>query len=231
MRTPFTVSWKDFWACHTRDGAVSILEQYSNAFGAAIDRGSAAESRYVSQLNDFRTMDEGATEMMNLLAPLVNDFGAANDFLTLMNQVKPGLADLINVTQKRKDELDRALQKVRTRKGNLDGNLNQLRSTDCNLAGTWSGNITMDDVNRPMTLEIRGEPGHYDITYSIQGRPNMNICVLALDTKERRLEFRPFCASSLRFSLTFAGSFTSLSGIETDDIDAAVSYPLSMQRR
>jgi hypothetical protein len=229
--TPFSVSWMDFWACHTRDGAVSVLEQYSNAFGAAIDRGLGADARYASLLNDFRTMDDGATEMMNLLAPFVNDFGAASDFLALMNQVKPGLADLIDITQKRKDELERALQRVRTRKSNLDGNLNQLRSTDCDLAGTWSGSITMEGVNQPMTLEMRGQPGHYDITYSIQGRPNKNICVLAQNTKERRLDFRPFCASSLRFSLTFAGSFTSLTGIESDDDDTDVRYPLSMQRR
>jgi hypothetical protein len=166
-----------------------------------------------------------------VLAPFVNDFGAANDFLALMNQVKPGLAGLIGVAQTRKDELGRALQKLRTRKANLDGNLNQLRSTDCNLAGTWAGSITMEDVNRPITLEMRGEPGHYDITYSIQGRPNNGICVLALNTRERRLDFRPSCASSLRFSLTFAGSFTALSGIETDEDDQAVRYPLSMQRR
>jgi hypothetical protein len=229
--TPFTVSWMEFWACHTRDGAVSVLEQYSNAFGAAIERGLTADARYASLLNDFRTMDDGATKMMNLLAPFVNDFGAANDFLALMNQVKPSLADLINVTQKRKDELERALQKVRTRKSNLDGNLSQLRSTDCNLAGTWSGSITMEGVNQPLTLEIRGQPSHYDITYSIQGRPNKDICVLALNAKEHRLDFRPFCASSLRFSLTFSGSFTSLTGIETDDDDSDVRYPLSMQRR
>src|ERR1700741_2018757 len=56
--TPFSVSWMDFWACHTRDGAVSVLEQYSNAFGAAIDRGLGADARYASLLNDFRTMEE-----------------------------------------------------------------------------------------------------------------------------------------------------------------------------
>jgi hypothetical protein len=190
----------------------------------------AADARYASLLTDFRTMDDGATKMMDALAPFVNDFGAASDFLALMNQVKPGLADLINVTQKRKDDLDRALQKVRTRKYNLDGNLGQLRNTDCNLAGTWSGNITMEGVNQPMTLEIRGQPSHYDITYSIQGRRNNGICVLNLNAKERRLDFRPFCASSLRFSFTFAQSFTSLSGIETDDEDGDVRYPLFMRR-
>jgi hypothetical protein len=92
----------------------------------------------------------------------------------------------------------------------------------------------MEGIDRPMILEIRGAPGSYQISYGIQDRVNKKPCIVTLNVNERRLVWRPSCSppsNSYRFTVDFAASFTSLTGLETDELDPEIKYPITMQRQ
>lgn len=229
--TPFTISWKEFSACHTRDGALAVLDDYSSAFGRAVDRGTAAQARYDDLIEQSLTMNKGANKMIEILAPLPTEAGAVGHVMQLLNNVLPAISELLNAARAKKKKLDPALEKVKSRKDNLDFNVDQLRKSECNLSGNWSGTIVMFDVSRQMTLELRGEPGSYTVGYGIEGKFNSKPCVAAVSAPEKRLDFLPHCNSSLRFSLSFSDSYTSLSGVETDQDDPEIRFPIAMQKQ
>jgi hypothetical protein len=231
---PFTVSWKDYYGCHTRDGAVTTLRDYSEALGNAISRGEYDQKRYGDLMGETNRVRSAADQLQRILekSAFLNLF--AMDWLAIENQVKPSLAVLFDAIDKKQKALAASVPRVRARKSNLDGNLHQLIGVECNLAGAWAGTITVEDQVIPMAMEIRGEPGSYKITYSLKGKWNNNPCVIVLNAGERRLDLRPSCnppSNSLRISLSFAASYTSLTGIETDDEDSLVRFPIVMQRR
>ena len=236
--TPFIVSWTDWRGCHTREHAIEVLRQYSEALGNAAARGEDDLTRYADYHSEVIAIQTAVDTLQRILEKHISDFqlviGFEMDWLALNNQVKPSLIELRDVIEKKQKQLSSAVKLVRTRKSNLDGNLAQLISNECSLAGNWSGTIAIEGENKPITTEISGDPGNYKITYSIDGRRNANFCLIAISANERRLDFRPSCsapANSLRFSLSFAASFTSLTGIETDGQDADVRYPIAMTRR
>lgn len=231
----FQVTWKDFLGCHTRNSALSDLESFSKALGAAAERGNAAAAKYQKLTADLLTIIAGANKMIEVLVPLtISDPGATAHVFKLLNGVLPAVSELLEISRKKQAEVDKSLPIVRMRKENLDGNISQLRATECSLAGSWAGTITVEGLTQPMTVDIRGEPGRYSVSYSIAGKPNSTPCILSINAKERRLDFRPSCsppANSLRFSLNFSESFTSLAGRETDEGDAEASFPIVMQRK
>lgn len=234
--TPFIVDWRDWRGCHTREHAIVVLQAYSQALGEAASRGQNDEEWYAELMKEATATRQAVDILQRFLEKHMSDFTdyINMDWLALENQVIPTLADYTGVLQAKQKALARVVPLIRTRKLNLDGNLKLLLGADCSLAGTWAGTIVMEDGVKHMTMEIRGDPGQYNITYSIDGRANKDFCLVALNTKERRLDFRASCkspASSLRFSLVFAQSFTSLTGMETDDTDQFVNFPIAMQRQ
>jgi hypothetical protein len=232
--TPFAVSWKDFYSCHTRDGAVTALRNYSEALGNAVSRGEYDQKRYDDLRTEVNRISSAADQLQRILekSAFINLFEM--DWLAIQNQVKPSLVVLIDAIDEKRKALAASIPRVRTSKSKLDSNLQELIGVECNLAGAWAGTIAIEDEVVPMAMEIRGQPGAYKITYGLKGKWNTNPCVVVLNAGERRLDLRPSCSppsNSLRISLSFAGSYTSLTGLETDDIDGDVRYPIAMQRR
>jgi len=102
------------------------------------------------------------------------------------------------------------------------------------IAGSWSGNIVIEGESKAMTMRLAENGGSYQISYSLAGRQNREICVQKIDVSSRVIAFRPSCkapANSLLFTLNIASDYRAMSGFETDEADQEVKYPIHLQKQ
>lgn len=227
---PFQWDWREYRGCHTRDGTLEKMAGYSSAMASALLAGEEASSRQALLLQELTQIGLAVSELKRLLEIAPQLFNVQMDWLALQNSVGPAVSELSITINSRQKNLKNAISKLNIAKNNFDYNLKLLRDSPCSLAGAWAGEIVLEGETISMRLEIQGDPGAYSIGYALAGRANNKPLIETIDSTARRIEFRPSPTSSLRFMLDIAASYTAMTGIEVDESDPYVRYPILLRR-
>ena len=226
----FQWDWREYHGCHTRDDALVKMEGYSNAMAGALLAGENASNEQAFLLQELSRISLAVSELKKLLEIAPQVFNVQMDWLALQNSVGPAVSELSRAVEVRQRILVGAIRKLSIAKENFDSNLNLLRTSPCSLAGAWAGEIVLEGEAISMSLEIRGDPGAYSVGYALASRANNEPFIEKIDSSARRIEFKPSPTSSLRFILDIAASYTAMTGIEIDEVDPYVRYPILLKR-
>ncbi|WP_156437044.1 hypothetical protein [Sinorhizobium sp. Sb3] len=230
----YSVSWRDFAACHTRDQSLLLLDGYSAELNAAAVRGAEMAAKLTAQSEDLASISAAVTELVELLENVPLLLKVEWDWYDLRVNVGPSAAELKRTIDGRRMEIAAAIERLKARKDNLDQNIDDLRKTECWLVGRWVGTINIEGTQFPMTLEITGEPANYSLVYSLNGKTASGVCIEQADGRSRRIVFRPSCqgpGSIYQFSLSVSEAYDAVSGVETDTDNPEAKIVIDLRRQ